>query len=98
MDNLARLNALNSIQKFGEERTIVFHPVSPYVNNHNTKTQLLEIVFMLKAPINCYQNIASILRMSNQFDIRNREPLCFCDGQDFMPRKSLPQAGIDTFV
>ena len=54
MDNLSRLHAFNCILKVLEQRAIVFHPISFDVDNDDTKTQFLEVVFILKTLIDSY--------------------------------------------
>jgi len=51
MDDLARLYALNCLQEFRKQRTIMFHSILRNVENHNAETQLLEILFMFKTSV-----------------------------------------------
>jgi hypothetical protein len=68
------------------------------VDDHDAEGQLLEIVPMLKALVDSDQNVALALSLSNQLGIRQRAPLDFRDGHDFVMGESLPNAGIDALV
>lgn len=98
MNDFTGFDALNRLYKRLEKRTVVFHPVALDMNDDNSKGQLLEIVLMLKASIRGDQNVTLPLSLGNQSDIWQRTPFCFRNGQDFMTRKGLPKARIDTFV
>lgn len=98
MHNLTGFHTLDGRQKSRNERAIIFHPVFPDMDDHDTKTQLLEVVFVLKTLINSDKNITLTLCLSNQFGIRKRAPLGFCDRQHLMVREGMPEAWIDTLV
>ena len=94
MRDFTGLDALNRVHERREERTVKFHPVPRNVDDHNSESQLLEIVLMLKTLIDGNQNIAPALSLSNQLGVGKRAPLGFGNRQDFVIGKGLPQ-GVD---
>lgn len=68
------------------------------MDDHDPETKLLEIVFVLKAFIQGYENIILALRMNEDLGIRQSAPFGFRDGDNFMVRESLLQTRINTFV
>jgi hypothetical protein len=98
MNDLTCLDALNRVHKRWEKWTVVIHPVFRDVNDHDSESQLLEIVLMLKTPIYGNQNVTLALSLRNELGVGQRPPLGFGNGQDFMLGESLPEARIDALV
>jgi hypothetical protein len=98
MNDLTGLCAFNRVHKRRENRTIVFHPVPLHMDDHDSKSQLLEIVFMLKPFVGGNQNVTLALSLDNQLGVREGSPFCFRNGQDFMIGESLPETRINALV
>src|SRR5438105_3562946 len=98
MDDLTGLYALNRLRQRREQRSVMFHSVSPDVDNDDSEGNLFEIVLVFKTLVRGDQNVTLILRPGDQLDVRESTPLGIGNGQDFMIWESLPEARIDAFV
>jgi len=59
------------------------------VDNDDPERQLVEIVLILKPLVGGHQNVAPALGVSDQLGVRERTPLSFRNGQNFMIGESL---------
>jgi hypothetical protein len=98
MDDLTGFHAFNCVHECREQRTVVFHTVSWNMDDHNSKSQFLEVVLVLKTFVGRNQHVTLALSLSNQLGVRERAPFGFRNGQDFMIGESLPETRIDTLV
>ncbi len=68
------------------------------MNDHDSESEFLEIMFMLKAFVGGNQNVALALGLGKQFGVRQGAPFGFCDGQDFMIGESLAETRINALI
>lgn len=69
MDYLSWHQALNSFQERLEQRTIIFHAISPNMDDYDSETQFFQVVFVLKAFVNSYKDVTLVLGLSDQLRI-----------------------------
>jgi hypothetical protein len=98
MNDFSGLDALNRVHESRKERAVIFHPVPLYMDNHDSESQLLEIVFMLETLVDGNQNVTLALSLRNELRVGQRSPLSFGNGQDCMIGESLTETRIDAFV
>lgn len=98
MDDLTGFHMFNRVHKCREDQTVMFHPVSRHMDNDDSERQLLEVVLMFKALIDCHQNVTLPLGLRDQLGIRERPPFGFRNGQDFMIGEGLPETGVNALV
>jgi hypothetical protein len=98
MGDFAGLYSLNCIHERREQRSVVLHSVFRNVDDHNTETQLLKVVFVLKTSIDGYQNVTLALGLRDQLGVRKCAPLGLRDSQDFMIGEGLPETRVNAFV
>jgi len=98
VNDLTGFYALNRVHQSGEQRAVVLHAVTRYVNNHDSEREFSEIMLMLKTLVGCHEDITFALCLGNQLGVRERAPFSLGDGQDFVTGERLPQAGIDALV
>jgi len=98
MDYFARFYALNRVHQRSEQRGVIFHSVPLDVNNNDSESDLLEIVFVLKTLISGYKNVTLALSQSDQPSVREGAPMGFGNGHDLFVREGLTQAGIYALV
>jgi hypothetical protein len=98
MDDFARTYALNGVNQRTKERTVVFHAVPLDMDDDNSESEFLEIVFVLEAAIGGDENVTTAVGLEDQIGIGQGAPLSFGDRHDFVMRKCLAQARVKTFV
>lgn len=98
MDYLSWLHALNSLQERLEQRTIIFHAISPNMDDYDSETQFFKVVFVLKAFVNSYKDVTLVLGLSDQLRIGKGAPLAPGNTYNLMVRKGLLKTRIDTLI
>jgi hypothetical protein len=98
MDYLTGFYLVNRGYQRREQRSVVFHSVPLDVDDDDSEREPFKIVLVFETLVDSDQNVTLALSLGDQLSVREGTPFRFGNGQHFMIRESLPQAGIDAFV
>ncbi len=98
MNDFTGLDALNGVHERREKWTVVFDAVLLHMDDDDAERQFRKIVFELKASVDGDENVKLSLGLGGKFGVRQRAPLGFGNGQDFMVGERLPETRIDALV